>query len=395
MARLTAAQKRAAAQAAETENRQVITPIDLEGAYSAEPLTSAMASVFAEMGVTPDAIDSYVMVHKLLPPDSKETRVWRGAVEEYNLDNIAKRFGSGDYTVRVYMQNLDGLFVCRGNKTLSVTLDPMDEMKLEQLRHPLAVAAAPQQDIGATIAAAISNSQKEMMAMLMPLLAGTKQNAIADLKGMAEAFGMMAPARAAAAPATDPMAMFGMFKQFMELTNGMKPEAPLREEEIGPNALMMKGLELFMETMKNAKTAQAAPAQIAAPDQAQAMPYVAPPPMATPAADAPPMAGNIEQSETGADEMKLAFMLLLRAASVNDDVQKWAIRVYEDAPDEVIEALELPDWFAKLCIAEPLFGQHQAWVTSVRDKVLAMLAQDDAELSGNLTDQGNAGTVAG
>jgi hypothetical protein len=118
-------------------------------------------------------------------------------------------------------------------------------------------------------------------------------------------------------------------------------------------------------------------------------------PFPMPANDAGPAPGQPPES----DEMPLASDALtafkLRAyvaslcmmARTKMATDKGAALVYEKMPEEWIDMLDLPNWWEMFIIAVPDAKDHFAWFAEVRDKVLAMLAEDAAEDA-----KGDAGT---
>lgn len=381
--------------AAKSDESEQLTPLDLEDVYSAEPLNAALSGLYAEMGIEGE-LQSFVTVHKVLPGSGKEARVFKDAPDKYDLDQIAKRFGTGEYVVRVYVQRESGSFVCRGSKVFHMMLDAGEDAALQAIREgrATAVSAPAPQGVGITeILAILERSQSNMLQLLTPILqgaAGSKQNTLQELKGLAETFNMM-PGKGGAA--TDPMQLFGMFQKFMELTNSLKPEKPLSEDEIGPNAIMMKGLEMLLETVKGAKNAQ--PAALAGMPDASAIAApaghsVLPPPVLP----AQPLPAN--EDEEMKLFLKMQLSMMLRAAANDSDVETYAALVFEQAPDDVMEQLQGPDWFAKLVELEPKCAAFQIWFGKLRERVMEMLAEDAQGDGGEgLTGIANGTTVAG
>lgn len=382
--------KKPAVKAAATEE---ISPIDLEGAYTAEPISEALSALYSEMGIEGE-LASFVTVHKVLPDSQKEARVWKDSVDKYDLDAIAKRFGSGEYTVRVYVQREDRSYSCRGSKSFHMMLDAADDARIAATREGklqgVAAAPAPQGMGIAEVIALMQKAQENTVAMLKPILenaTGAKQNTMADLKGLAETFAML-PKPAAGG---DMMQAFTMFQKFMELTKSMNPEKPLTEDEVGPNALMMKGLQFLIETAGKAKENAAA----AAPK-----PHL--PPLVNPGLQ-PHLPPVLPARPVPADEdaemqlfLKMQLAMMLRAAANDSDVEPYAVLVFEQAPDEIIDKLQQPEWFAALVEVEQQCAAFQIWFTKLRDRVVELLAEDAKNDPANtLTGKANATTVAG
>ncbi len=175
-------------------------------AFTGDSLSPALDSLYAEMGI--GANDQEATVHvALIEADTKvEANIWRGGPDEYDLENLARQFGSGAYRVRVYVKLANGRKVLKGNKTFVWRLSPADEERRKAVPAQSMQQAAPQQDIAAIM--------REVMTQLRP---PEPVNQLANLKELAQVFQMMQPANPA--PAVDQM---GVMRNVIEMMNLVK-----------------------------------------------------------------------------------------------------------------------------------------------------------------------------
>lgn len=82
--------------------------------------------------------------------------------------------------------------------------------------------------------------------------------------------------------------------------------------------------------------------------------------------------------------------LILMAGGGDETIETAAELVFEKIPDEALEILELPVWFTMFAEQFPEVVPIEAWLTKVRDRVIAMLDEDEAPEDGpwQLTEDG-------
>lgn len=124
---------------------------DLENILDAETLNPALQSLYTELGMEGNI---EAMVHITLIEDSgKEARVWKGAPGDYDLESIAKKFGSGDYRVKVAVRNETGQMPVRGNRVITMKLSADEDMKIKMMRENPQALSAFQQPAAPTLTA--------------------------------------------------------------------------------------------------------------------------------------------------------------------------------------------------------------------------------------------------
>jgi hypothetical protein len=358
--------------------------------YDAKSLNPALEMLYDEMGIT-DGGDATVHISKLdADMRGNEANVWRGDPDSYDLEQIAKTFGSGAYRVKVYVRNPDGRKPCLANKIFFWKLSPADERKIKE---------AVEAPIEAKPAAQSGNDLREMFTGLATMMQeNTKQmiealrtretNPMQTLEGIKQLAEIMRPASAApVAPGMDIMSTLAVATKLIDLSKGMNP-APLlnADGEVSSGAVLMKALDVFGQTIAKAQSAQA-PGAVEQP--------------------APESPQTITVSQQEVDEMNLMFKMQLKMANAKAangaDPEEVANEVWDYAPDDVLNALLTdPLWFAKLCEIEPECAKYQVWYESVRGHLIRFDAEDTAaagltkENGESIIDgKGNAADVAG
>src|SRR6266481_1741400 len=76
--------------------------------FNGESLNPALETLYAELGISGEG-EAVVFVSQL-DADKKgaEAQVWRGSPDDYDLEAIARTFGSGNYRVKVYVRGPTG-----------------------------------------------------------------------------------------------------------------------------------------------------------------------------------------------------------------------------------------------------------------------------------------------
>lgn len=123
------------------------------------------------------------------------------------------------------------------------------------------------------------------------------------------------------------------------------------------------------------------PAQLAAP--VATLPHQGPPAVAAPIPNATGPAA-IQPLNTDAPmiaELRKNLEALADIAATNPDAKETAAMVLSQLPEEydnqIYQLLSGGNWFAQICILQPKMKPHEAWLTTVRDEILASFAEGD------------------
>ena len=126
--------------------------------------------------------------------------------------------------------------------------------------------------------------------------------------------------------------------------------------------------------------------------QAQPMPLVElPPSIASAPIPQPPIQQPQPQSQTQPNEEQAVFnplvilqlkaylRTLIKMAEDQKPIDAGAQFVYDKLPDEIVELMNLDNWFDLLYEVAPGVEDHKAWLTKVRDQALTMFDQVDED----------------
>ncbi len=122
-----------------TKNQSMAGPTDDEvqhamsilqdDSFTGDAINPALESLYAELGMS-DAGEATVHVTILnVDGTGKEANIWRGNPEDYDLEGLAKQFGSGEYRVKIYVRVPQGSKVLKANKVFYWKLTPEQEKK--------------------------------------------------------------------------------------------------------------------------------------------------------------------------------------------------------------------------------------------------------------------------
>lgn len=350
--------------------------------FNAESLNPALDALYAELGIN-DGGDATVHVSKI-DSDSKlgEMSVWRGDPDDYDLEKIAKTFGSGQYRVKVYVRDQNGRKPCRGNKIFGWKLSPADERKvIEAANAPLEVEPARDntEKMLAGLAAIMAENTRQMLEAMRP------QNPLGNLDSIKQILEIVRPATVPQNNSV--METLNVATQLINLSKNLSPaQLTNADGEVSTNAILLRGLEVFGNAIAQAKGG-AAPAQPGVPTQ------IIP---------GDPNAGAVEMPElTQDDEMNIMFSLYLRqgneAAKSGKDPESVANAIWEFAPDNVINMLlNDPAWFQQICALNPECAQFQAWYEIVRNHIVRFSTEpDESNGDADLTKEKSGRTIDG
>jgi hypothetical protein len=288
---------------------------------------------------------------------------------EFSIPSIQEFYGAGDYRVTVRgRQEGSNYQVIHADKKISI-----GEARSGAAPKAIAgtvVPASPQsQDLTRSIAEAISaplQSLTQALAGMIPKQS-SRADALAELSQMAQLLATMNGGRAAQ---PDPLEML---TRTLALVKESSAAAPLVNEdgEIPPNNLIAQGIGLvksFLDAARSQQGAQA-PAPVAQPGAAAvSLPAHVP---AAPAVAAQP--------EDDMGLMLTAQMgMLLAAAKANGSPDLYAGLIYENAPDEVLAALQSENWWGEVLKLAPGFAPYKPWAESVRAALVAIVNEESA-----------------
>jgi len=312
--------------------------------------------------------------------------------EAGGLKMIRTKWGAGEYVVCLYGgQPGTKRFVLRGRAEIKIEpgAEPVEPTPANGIAH-----AGPLADVLRTIA-------EGQATMLRALTERQHVDPMADIakmftvmKGMREAMGDDKPQRNSL---KDALEAVQLLRESSELV------APQREPESDSLTGILKHALPMIANMAqaNAQKAGAAPALPLGP------------PLAMAPAEGHPST-NLEMSNQSSEGQEMGILNLgaealaavkLRAfvhqlmtwakadgEDKSEHVERAATLVADKLPDELLEVLELEEWFPMLCTQVPDAAAHPQWLAKVRDRALAMLDEPDGDGDGD-GDGGDANTA--
>jgi len=333
---------------------------DLEGIYSGSELSPALASAMAELGIEDEGTIK-IYVSQLLE-DGREARIWEGPPTDYDLAGLAKRFGSGDYRVKLYAPMESGKMVKRGQRDFPMRLEAGEDAALEAKRRPNFQTAQPAG--GVLTAEAIAKAVADGIRAAIPA-----QPPAPDMMALFSKMGEIFKSLIPPAPTIAPASSLGGFQEaikmvqgFIETSRALAPAMPLKdgEPDVGGLALA-RGVDLFAKMFEKSIDGK----------NGAVVPGV-----------------NQPAQGSGADEMsaedlemlqmwKLQLKAANRSAAAGVKPEDFAETVYPMVPDTVIEGMATDEnWFKLLCANVPECTPHEKWYFAVREKLMALALED-------------------
>lgn len=365
------------ARAAKTPKKVPDEPVNdeaiaLEDALDFAAISPQLSAIQAEMGDAWDGASWKMHVAKILP-DAKEARVWDGPPEDYNLMDIARKFGSGDYRVKMYGPHESGRVVIRGSNVTAVLLSAEEDTRVNESRNPVKVNGGAAFD-PLSFAQAVATAVAQAVA---PLVA-KQSNPLEDLKGLAEVIKTVMPVQPVAQSTGNTfLEMLNGMKAIQELSRSMNPVVPVDSEGKAdvPGMALNKGLDLVARLME--KHMEDRPAAISAPSGNVIEHPAQNSKSATPENQAATQPEIGEDAMFEAQKAKLALEMLNMKATRKANARDEAEEIYEDVPEGILEMLCVePQWFDYVCQIVPECKPNKEWFELLRLRIYEMAVED-------------------
>ncbi len=317
-----------------------------------------LQGLYAELGIEEELDDARVYVSKInYDGMNHEGRVWDGDAEACNMQTIGKRFGSGQYRVKVYVKHpVTRKPVLKTSKEIGVILDAEDEARLK------APIAPPAQSGGLTMADVQVMIQQGIGSILPTIQQAIQppQNPLGMMKELAEVMRTLQPP-----PAPAQTGGLSQMKDMIEIVHLMREgnEAP-----IGPGAgtmdVLMKLAEKFgpaLASVVQQQAAQQAPAQ-------QPVPQVTMPALQNnPAPAVQPTPTEDEAMKAQEMQLRMGIGFLVSMAEAKAAPEPYADVILDNVGDEMVNNwLALPEGpLPTLIKIDPRVEQHRAWFERV------------------------------
>jgi hypothetical protein len=298
--------------------------------------------------------------------------------EEGNFDLLRDRFGAGEFELRLYANH---------PQTRKFGIRSKLRVKMSEINRAAVDNHLPSGL--AQVLGTIASGQERMLDALVQM----KQQPQKDpMEEMTKMLGMMSMMRQAMGMDNQPRAgssIGEIVDAIRELRSAADEVSPQREEPESMMAMLPKVLDIVSAGMGKGQ-AQPEPqeiAQVQLPEsfyQPQPQQSSDPVPQA-PAAPPPQPVIQDQQPQTEDEVNHLKYIFKLRAylSALVDFAVKLAPAetaaqfVVDKLPDELIEIMELPNWFEQLSHVAPEVKKHEEYLRKVRDLALSMIDYDD------------------
>lgn len=353
---------------------------DVADFMTGDELNPALQQIFAELGGD-STVKITVYISKLIADSNKEARVWNGPPDEYDLMATARRFGSGDYRVKIYGPTDRGNPGIRLNQVIPIMLDATEDARLLALRkgEPIApgvMAVSGNSDMATIVQAVIAAIKPQLPQVVAPV------DPFAMFEKFAGAMAKMMPPQQIVpqAGASGMRDVLEAARMIAEISGGNGNERADRSN--GKDYAVTRGVDLLSRIFeKHLESAQPA---LPAPN----------------ASSKQPVAGQLtEEEQLQLDMIKTQLRMANMAARSNTDPKEFADSVFDMLPDTVIhDWAENPQWFELLCAHVPDCKPHQEWYAKVREAILAFAVEEGVlqQTADSVTkvDAPNAGNAA-
>jgi len=299
--------------------------------------------------------------------------------EEGNFDLLRDRFGHGEFELRLYATH---------PQTRKFGIRSKLRVKMSEVNKAAMTDSLPSGL--AQVLGAIANGQSQMLDALVQMKQQPQKDPMEEMTKMLSMMTMMRQA----------MGMDGQQSRagssiseivgaIRELRSAADEVSPQREEPETMMAMLPKVLDIVSAGMGKAQAQPQPEPQDFQPVQLPPSFYQpeqsSQPVPETPAVPAPgPIPQNQQpQTEDEVNHLKYIFKLRSYLSALVDFAVKLAPAettaqfVVDKLPDELIEIMELPNWFEQLAQVAPEVQKHEDYLRKVRDLALSMIDYED------------------
>ena len=288
--------------------------------------------------------------------------------EEGSFEILRDQFGPGEYELRLYATHPE---------TRKFVIRNSTRIKIAENKNPDATAPGLPNGLSQVLST-IANGQQQMLNALVEMKQAPQKDPMEEMTKMLSMMTMMREAMGLNQQSSG--GSIGEIVGAIKELRGAAAEILPQEKE--PDSLMSM-LPKVLEMVSAGQQAQLAQQPVAMtevqlpPTIAQAQPPAVPQP--------DPMQPYQPQPTQEQEDMKALTMLKLRGylkqlvilAETKKTTDEGAKFVYDVLPDELVEIMDLPNWFELLSVVAPEVKAHEPWMRETREKSLKMFEIQD------------------
>jgi hypothetical protein len=217
------------------------------------------------------------------------------------------------------------------------------------------------------VLATIASGQQQMLNALVEMKQAPQKDQMEEMTKMLSMMSMMREAMGITNQRQEKSSISEIVSAIKELKGAASELVPEKEKE--PDSLMaMLPKVLEMVSAGQQAQTQAMPMQIQSVQMPQSFEQ--------------PVQQNAPEPENDVNFMTIVKLKgyltsLTNLAAKNETIEIGAKYVYDNLPDDLIELMELPNWFELLSGVSTEVAKHEVWLKKVRDSALKLF--DDAE----------------
>lgn len=277
------------------------------------------------------------------------------AFEDGSFDLLRRRFGPGDYEIRLYATDPNTRkFVVRARTRLAIADDKTND-------EPAALPNGMSQVLGA-----IAEGQSKMLEALVQMKQQPQKDPMEEMTKMLSMMTMMREAMGLNNQAQQKSSIGEIVDAIKEL----KAASSIIEKEEDDNP--MKMLPQVLELVKAGVISQP---QAPQPLGAVIPPVALPPDMAA----AQLMADPEPEAEDDPQNLRGLLQQLIAIRGQENDIPKAAMFIYEAMPDNIVEIMFSQVWWLALSAAAPEVKPHKEWLRNVRTVAIDLFNQAEQE----------------
>jgi hypothetical protein len=279
--------------------------------------------------------------------------------EEGNFELLRRRFGAGDYEIRLYSADpVTRRFGVRNRTRLKIA----DDRGVPE--ESAGIPNAMNQVLGA-----IADGQRQMLEALVQMKQTPQKDPMEEMQKM---FGMMTMMREAMG-LNNQSQQKSSIGEIVDAIKELKAASSIIDNEKDEDDNPMKMLPQVLELVKAGVIQQP---QAPQPMGAMIPPVALPPDMAAAQLMADP---EPEQSEDDPQNLRGLLAQLLAHRGMENDIPAAAMYIYNEMPDDIVEIMFSSVWWIALSAAAPEVKPHKDWLQNVRMVAIELFNQAEQD----------------